>query len=100
VEIQVKLRMAIFDTTSNQQRWYNFTKRIMIENMDTSPFPKMDKSALTVASLTEPSDERRYWLAKSPAERLEAVEIMRQILYGYDPLTTRLQRIFEVAQRT
>ena len=80
--------------------WNNFANGVMIENMDTPSFPKMDKTAFSVASLNAPSDERAYWLAKSPAERLEAVEIMRQILYGYDPLTTRLQRFFEVTQRT
>jgi hypothetical protein len=76
------------------------TGHVFYENMDASPFPKMDKSAFSVATLTAPLDERQYWLAKSPAERLEALEIMRQIIYGYDPLTTRLQRLFEVAQRT
>jgi hypothetical protein len=29
---------------------------------------------------------------------LEAVELMRQIIYGYDPSTTRLQRVLEIAQ--
>jgi hypothetical protein len=32
-------------------------------------------------------------------ERLEALEQMRQILYGYDPATTRLQRVLTVAER-
>jgi hypothetical protein len=35
---------------------------------------------------------------KTPCERLQAVELMRQIVYGYDPSTTRLQRVLEVAQ--
>ena len=43
--------------------------------------------------------EKAYWLSKTPYERLDAVETMRQIIYGYDPATTRLQRIFEVTQR-
>lgn len=67
--------------------------------MHTNPIPKLDRTAFKVASLTEPSGEKEYWQAKSPEERLAAVEIMRQIVYGYDPLTTRLQRIFEVTQR-
>ncbi len=60
---------------------------------------RMDKSAFSVGRLTDASDDREYWLSKSPQERLEAVEIMRQIVYGYDPSTTRLQRVLEVAQR-
>ena len=59
---------------------------------------KMDKSVLSVRSLSEESDEKAYWHAKTPHERLEAVELMRQIHYGYDPTTTRIQRVLEVAQ--
>ena len=61
--------------------------------------PRLDKTAFCVSPLTGPSDEKAYWLSKTPGERLEALEIMRQIVYGYDPNTTRLQRLFEVAQR-
>jgi hypothetical protein len=60
---------------------------------------KLDKTAFSVASLTDESDERQYWLTKSPYERLRALELMRQIIYGYDPSTERLQRFFEVAER-
>ena len=70
-----------------------------IDDMKTAPVPKLDKSAFAVAALTAPSGEAEYWLTKSPAERLAAVETMRQIIYGYHPLTTRLQRVFEVTQR-
>lgn len=59
---------------------------------------KMDKSVLSVTSLSEESDEKAYWQTKTPHERLEAVELMRQINYGYDPATTRIQRVLEVVQ--
>ena len=59
---------------------------------------KMDKSVLSVTSLSEESDEKAYWQTKTPHERLEAVELMRQIHYGYDPATTRIQRVLTVAQ--
>lgn len=61
---------------------------------------KVKKNALTVTSLFEESDEKSYWLSKTPFERLAAVEFMRQVIYGYDPSTTRLQRVFEITQRT
>ena len=61
---------------------------------------KMDKSVLSVTSFSEESDEKAYWHTKTPHERLEAVELMRQINYGYDPTTTRLQRVLEVTQLT
>lgn len=60
---------------------------------------KIDKTAFSTGSLLAPSDEKAYWLSKTPEERLQAVELMRQIVYGYDPSTTRLQRVFETAQR-
>ena len=59
---------------------------------------KMDKSALSAASTSEEPDDKEYWHAKTPQERLQAVELMRQINYGYDPVTTRLQRVLEVVQ--
>ncbi len=58
---------------------------------------KIDKMAFSVSSLHE-SDEKSYWLAQQPNERLKALEIMRQIVYGYDPLTTRLQRVLTITQ--
>lgn len=60
---------------------------------------KIEKTAFTVTSLNE-SDEKAYWLSKTPYERLAAIEIMRQVIYGYDPSTTRLQRVFTVTQRS
>jgi hypothetical protein len=56
---------------------------------------KLDRTHFSVAKLKE-ADEKAYWLSKSPAERLEAVELMRQIIYGYDPTRTRLQRVLTV----
>ena len=60
---------------------------------------KLDKSAFSVATLSEADDEKEYWLSKTPRERLEALEFVRQVFYGYDPATTRLQSVFEVAKR-
>lgn len=59
---------------------------------------KIDRSAFVVTSLYE-SDEKEYWLSKTPEERLQPLELMRQIVYGYDPATARLQRVLEIAQR-
>jgi hypothetical protein len=67
--------------------------------MDALHLAKLDKTAFSVASLTDESDEKQYWLTKSPYERLRALELMRQIIYGYDPSTERLQRFLEVAER-
>jgi hypothetical protein len=58
----------------------------------------VDRSAIEVVALEQEGDKRAYWWAKTPAERLIALEIMRQIVYGYDPTTTRLQRVLEIAR--
>jgi hypothetical protein len=67
--------------------------------MDKVAAAKIDKTFFSTASLLEPSDENAYWHARTPAERLQALELMRQIVYGYDPSTHRLQRVLEIAQR-
>ena len=61
--------------------------------------PRMDKAALLMASLYDESGDKAYWQSKTPMERLEALELMRQIHYGYDPDTERLQRVIEIVDR-
>ena len=60
---------------------------------------KVDRSALSIGRLSDPSVDKEYWRSRSPAERLSALELMRRIVYGYDPTTTRLQRLLEIARR-
>ncbi len=33
-----------------------------------------------------------WWLTKTPSQRLAGLELMRQIEYGYDGATTRMDR--------
>jgi len=60
---------------------------------------RMDKTVFSIGTLEEQGDDREYWALRTPAERLQALEYMRQVMYGYDPDTTRLQRVFTIAQR-
>jgi hypothetical protein len=61
---------------------------------------RMDKTAFSVVSLSEAdSADKAFWAAQSPTARLQALEVMRQVAYGYDPATTRLERVLEVAER-
>ena len=60
---------------------------------------QIDRSAFSIGSLYDGGNEKEYWLSKTPQERMQAVEIMRRILYGYDPTTARLLRFFEIAER-
>jgi hypothetical protein len=69
--------------------------------MDKNKSPRLDKTVFSTVSLEEADqDEAAFWLSKTPYERLEAQETLRQIFYGYDSNTLRLQRFFEIAERT
>jgi hypothetical protein len=60
---------------------------------------KMDKTVISVMSFAEAAeDDRAYWRSKTPEERLAALELLRQIHYGYDPSTTRLQRVLTIVE--
>jgi len=62
---------------------------------------RVDRSALSIVSIEEQDRlDREYWRGKTPRERWEALETIRQILYGYDPATARLQRVLEITRRT
>ena len=62
---------------------------------------KIDKTAFGVFTSLEEADEadREHWRNVSQAERLLALELMRQSAYGYsDPATPRLQRVLEIVR--
>lgn len=59
---------------------------------------RVDRNVFRVDSLSGDSGDRAYWKSRTPAERMEYLELLRQINYGYDPATARLQRFFEVAK--
>jgi hypothetical protein len=66
--------------------------------MKTTQSLKMNKNIFSVVTDFSEADDMEYWFSLSPLERLEAIELMRQIIYGYDPSSDRLQRVFTVAK--
>ena len=62
--------------------------------------PRLDKTKLSFSSIYDETEEMQYWLSKSPSERMQAIEINRQMVYGKDRTSSRLQRIFEVSELT
>jgi len=62
--------------------------------MDTS---KVDRSAFSIGSLHDGGDEKEYWKSKTPQERMQAIEIMRKIIYG-NASAKRLSRFFEITE--
>jgi hypothetical protein len=56
----------------------------------------MDRSTWSVETLGDQGHDSAYWMTRDPAERLAAIELARQIYYGYDPATTRMERVFSI----
>jgi hypothetical protein len=68
--------------------------------MDENEFPRMDKTAFSVVSSFEEADkeDKKYWLSRTPIERLRHMELLRRINYGSNA-TARLQRVLEIIER-
>jgi hypothetical protein len=62
-------------------------------------FTSVDRSAIVVSTLDGEDDAKQFWWSKTPQERLQALEFMRRVIYGYDPLTARFQRVLEVVEQ-
>ena len=58
------------------------------------------EKVVTIRSLKDKQDDFEYWLTKTPAERIAAIELLRQ---NYTPFLKdapqRLQRIYRVIDR-
>ena len=60
---------------------------------------RVNRQAIEVASFAEAEEaDREYWRSRTPDERFQALELSRQIAYGYDPTARGLSRVFEVAE--
>ena len=60
---------------------------------------RVDRTAFSVTTLTEAeAADLAWWRSRTPDERLEALELSRQIAYGYDPAARGLSRFFEVVE--
>jgi len=61
---------------------------------------KLDRSIITIGTLEQdPLEETRFWLSKTPAERLMALERLQMRLSGYNNTTSRLQKTVTVSER-
>jgi len=62
---------------------------------------RLDKEAFEVVDMHSDSGlASDDWRAKSPLERLEGLEILRQMWSDYDPDTARLPRVYTVVEQT
>lgn len=58
---------------------------------------RLDKTKIAVVSSFDNSDEKEYWLSRTPEERIAHIEYLRHINYGAEA-AKRLQRILEVVK--
>lgn len=61
------------------------------------PQVRLDRRVVSVASLAQADDERRYWARQTPQARLRAMELLRRINYG-NAAAGRLQRVLEIGR--
>ncbi len=59
---------------------------------------RIDRNVMVVTSLHDEPKDRAYWMAQTPEARWRAIELMRQVNYGLDATSGRLQRVFEIAE--
>lgn len=58
---------------------------------------KIDKRIFSVVSLSDKSNDKDYWLVRTPIDRVRHIEVLRRINYG-DGATSRLQRVLEFVE--
>jgi hypothetical protein len=60
--------------------------------------PRMNKKVLIVTNLGDESEEKQYWLSRTPSDRFSAIEYNRRMVYGISRTSSRLQRLLEIAE--
>ncbi|MDA3850815.1 MAG: hypothetical protein PF447_06050 [Spirochaetaceae bacterium] len=59
---------------------------------------KQDRSAFSISHLHDNDDA--YWHSRTPEERLEALQLNRQVAYGESEASQGLQRVLEIIKRS
>jgi hypothetical protein len=59
---------------------------------------RVNRKKMVIRTLGAGDDDVAYWRSQSPAARMRAMELMRQINYGQAATSARLKRVLEVAQ--
>ena len=60
---------------------------------------RIDKTAFSVVQLHAECEDND-WRNKSSEERLNGLEVLRQMWSDYDPDTERLQRVYTIIERS
>jgi hypothetical protein len=57
--------------------------------------PQVDKSTFSVRQSFDETDDKTYWMSRTPDERLQHMEFLRRINYG-EKATARIQKVLEI----
>jgi hypothetical protein len=58
---------------------------------------KIQRNIFEVINLHD-EDDRDYWLDRSYIERIETIEFLRRVMFGYDRISERLQRVLTITE--
>lgn len=58
---------------------------------------RIDRTAFSVGTHAD-DDQAAYWRGQSYEARLNAIEFLRQAMWGHDRTSARLQRVIEVVR--
>ncbi|MEX2212864.1 MAG: hypothetical protein WD768_01970 [Phycisphaeraceae bacterium] len=59
---------------------------------------QMDRSAFAVYELGKEPRASDYWVTRPESERLTALEYLRQVAYGYESCSQRIERTYKVLE--
>lgn len=67
----------------------------------SSENPRVDRTTLRAFSSFDEAEreDRKFWLSKTPIERLQHTELLREMNYGREVINAGLQRIITVFER-
>ena len=60
---------------------------------------RVDRDVLVREPMSEQGRDAGYWWKETPRKRLEALELLRQLNYDYDPDIARLSRLHQPVKR-
>lgn len=66
---------------------------------DFDNFAKLRRDVVSICRRDDVPSDSAYWRERTPEERLEYMEFLRQVNYDYDPASDRIQRVLEIAKR-
>ncbi len=58
---------------------------------------RLDKTKISVSNSFDTTEEKQFWLSRTPHERLAHVERLRRICYG-EEATKRMKKVLEIVQ--